>query len=125
VTDRDAAARWVERYLHAWESNDRADIGALFTDEAIYRPTPMSPGWRGRETIVKEWLGRMDEPGDWTFEHELLAVEGDLVVLRGVTRYKDPTPDYENLWLIWLEADGRAREFIEYWIEHPRESETA
>jgi ketosteroid isomerase-like protein len=120
VTDRARAADWVGRYLRAWESNDPTDIAALFADDAIYRPTPQSDGWRGRDAIVREWLGRKDDPGGWEFEHEVLAVDGDLAVVRGVTRYKPPSDTYENLWLIRIGEDGRAREFVEYWMAHEK-----
>jgi ketosteroid isomerase-like protein len=118
--DRAAAADWVARYERAWQSNDPAHIGALFTDDATYQVTPMADAWRGREAIVKGWLDRQDDPGTWTFESDVLACEDDLAVVRGVTRYKEPYPTYENLWLIRLDPDGRAREFIEFWMEHER-----
>ena len=120
MTDRAAVHDWVERYLRAWETNDADDIGSLVTDDAVYKPTPHSAGWRGREEIVREWIGRKDDPGTWAFQWEVLAVDGDLGVVRGVTRYQQP-PSYENLWLIWLNEDGRAREFVEYWMERAQE----
>jgi ketosteroid isomerase-like protein len=120
VTDRASADAWVQRYLRAWESNDPDAIGSLFTDDAVYRPTPMSEGWRGRQAIVDGWLDRKDDPGTWKFEYEVLAADGDLVVVRGVTRYDPPYPAYDNLWLIRLDDRGRASEFIEYWMEHPK-----
>jgi ketosteroid isomerase-like protein len=120
VTDRESADAWVQRYIRAWESNDPDAIGSLFTDNAVYRPTPMSEGWRGRQAIVKGWLERKDDPGTWAFEYEVLAADGDLAVVRGVTRYDPPYPVYENLWLVRLDDRGRASEFIEYWMEHPK-----
>ncbi|MGH2407870.1 MAG: nuclear transport factor 2 family protein [Candidatus Limnocylindrales bacterium] len=121
MTEGDLAEAWVERYVRAWTTNDPADIGALFTTDAIYRPTPMSPGWHGRDAIVAKWLARKDAPGIWTFESEVLGVDGDLAVIRGVTTYTAPPGPgtFENLWLVRLDAAGRATAFTEYWMQHP------
>jgi len=118
--ERATVEAWVAAYRRAWTSNDPADIGALFTDDAEYLPTPWSAPWSGRETIVRRWLGRRDEPGTWTFESEVLATEGDLGIVRGETTYlataDEPEARYANLWLIRLAPDGRARRFEEWWV---------
>ena len=118
MTNRDVAERWVQRCIRAWDSNDPDEIADLFTTDAVYRPTPMSEGWHGRQAIVAGWLDRKDDPGTWTFEHEVVAIDGDLAVIHGVTRYVAPYPTYENLWLVHLDDHGRARDFTEYWMEH-------
>ena len=84
----DRFAAWVERYLVAWDSNDPDDIAALFSEDALYFTLPMREPWRGRKTIVREWLDRKDESGDWwTFKYEVIARDGDLGIVRGVTEY--------------------------------------
>jgi hypothetical protein len=45
-----------------------------------------------------------------------VAVTDDVAVVQGETRYKEGR-SYSNLWLIRLDADGRAREFTEYWMD--------
>lgn len=111
---------WVAAYRRAWTSNDPAAIGALFTDDAEYLPTPWSAPWSGRETIVRRWLGRRDEPGTWTVESEVRGAEGDLGIVRGETTYlataDEPKARYANLWLIRFAPDGRARRFEEWWV---------
>ena len=56
----DANARrvraWIDSYIQAWNSNDPADIRALFTQDAAYHTEPYSPPWRGRDEIVRQWL---------------------------------------------------------------------
>jgi hypothetical protein len=69
----DATERWLEMYVRAWTTNDVGDIRALFSDDASYFPTPFSPGWHGVDDIVAGWLERKDEPGDWSFEYEVLC----------------------------------------------------
>jgi hypothetical protein len=41
---------WVNDYLQAWNSNDPATIGALFTEDAAYYTEPHS-----RCTELTEW----------------------------------------------------------------------
>ncbi len=113
--DRDDVDRWVEGYLRAWETNDPEDIGRLFTDDARYYTAPHREPWTGRQAIVDGWLDRKDEPGGWTFRHDILATAGDLAFVQGWTEYRDP-PNYANLWVIRLGEDGRSSEFTEWWM---------
>ena len=118
--ERPTVEAWVAAYRRAWTSNDPADIGALFTDDAEYLPTPWSAPWSGRETIVRRWLGRRDEPGTWSFRSEVLATEGDLGIVRGETTYLatagEPEARYANLWLIRFAPDCHAWRFEEWWV---------
>jgi uncharacterized protein (TIGR02246 family) len=120
--------RWVEGYRRAWKSDDPDEIAALFTEDAIYSPFPWPREgryWRGRDAIVEKWIGRGDSKIGWRFEHEILAVEGDTAVIEGWTTYDrgegEPWEEaYANVWLVRLNDDGRAREFVEWWVERPR-----
>ena len=118
--DEGALARWVDGYVRAWESNDPAAISALFAEDARYFPAPFREPWRGRAGIVAGWLERKDEPGTWSFRHEMVAVAGDLGFVRGWTRYVEPPAEYSNLWVVRLAADGRCAEFTEWWMAHDR-----
>lgn len=110
-------AAWVERYVRAWETNDPSQIGALFAENASYYPAPHEEPWRGRAAIVANWLGRKDEPGSWSFRHEIVAVAEDVTFVRGWTRYLDPPADYSNLWVIRFNDSGQCVEFTEWWME--------
>ncbi|MFE3449483.1 YybH family protein [Nonomuraea sp. NPDC059194] len=107
---------WMDAYVRAWHTNDPADIGALFAEDAAYYTEPYAQPWRGRDTIVKEWLARKDDDGPSAFEYEPVAITPDVAVVKGVTTYPDTA--FSNLWLITLDADGRCAEFVEYWMEH-------
>lgn len=107
---------WVRRYIDAWDSNDPEEIGSLFTEDARYYTAPHNQPWTGRQGIVDGWLDRKDEQGEWRFSFEVLGVDGDLGFVKGVTTYTN-LPDYSNLWVIRLADEGRASEFIEYWME--------
>jgi uncharacterized protein (TIGR02246 family) len=49
-------ARWVDGYIRAWKTNDPADIGRLFTEDARYFTAPYRQPWTGRDAIVAGWL---------------------------------------------------------------------
>jgi tRNA (guanine37-N1)-methyltransferase len=124
MTDRTAVDDWVGRYVAAWGSNDAEEIGALFTDDADYFTAPFRTPWHGRAEIVREWLGRKDDPGTWTFEHEVAGIDGDTAFVRGRTVYTsvgDPDPGpFVNMWQIRFAPDGRASEFVEWWMDETR-----
>jgi uncharacterized protein (TIGR02246 family) len=116
--DAAAVAAWVDNYVRAWNSNDPVDIGGLFTDDAVYFTGPFDQAWQGRDTIVREWLARQDEPGTTTFRYEVLATGPDVGIVRGWTQYHvEPPSEFSNMWLIRFGADGRCREFTEWWVE--------
>jgi hypothetical protein len=64
---------------------------------------------------------RGDSQAAWQFESELLAVDGDTGVVRGLTTYPaaDDSPEavFSNIWVIRLAADGRASSFAEWWVQ--------
>jgi hypothetical protein len=117
--DRRTLEGWVDGYRRAWESNDPADIGALFTDDATYLTEPYAKPIVGREAIVADWLERKDEPGDTEWRSEVTAVCDDIGFVRGWAKYFTPPPrEYSNLWVIRLGEDGRCSEFTEWWMKH-------
>lgn len=115
MDDQDRIEEWLGRYRTAWKTDDPAVIASLFTDDVRYYSTPYRSPRKGREEVVDWWTKHGDSKVSWTFDHEVLAQEGDLFVVRGLTHYPEKT--YHNIWLVTLAPDGRAREFIEYWME--------
>jgi ketosteroid isomerase-like protein len=83
----DAQARraqaWIDGYVRAWNSNDPADIRALFTQDAVYSYEPYSRPWRGQDEIVRQWLDRKDEPGQAQFNWHPLAVTSEVAIISG------------------------------------------
>lgn len=111
---------WVAQYVAAWKSNDPEQIGALFTDEAVYLTSPDSDARRGREAIVAGWLEDLDEPGTWTFDWNVIHEDDGFAVVQGRTEYPAER-DYINLWIVRLADDGRATEFTEWYMPRPHE----
>jgi ketosteroid isomerase-like protein len=113
----DIVQNWLDRYLAAWASNDPDDIRALFTEDATYAGSPLEPEpWVGRDAIVAGWLEYRDEPGSWTFEGAPLVSADGLGMVQGRTDYTDGRI-YANLWVIRFADDGRARSFVEWFVE--------
>lgn len=108
---------WLDRYLTAWQTNDPADIRALFTPTASYATSPLDPApWTGVDAIVDGWLARRDEPRDWSFTGGPLALAGTMGFIEGRTTYTGGRV-YANLWVVRLAADGRAESFVEWFVE--------
>jgi uncharacterized protein (TIGR02246 family) len=113
---------WVDAYVRAWNSNDPAAIGALFSQDAAYHTEPYSAPWRGRDEIVRQWLDRKDEPGETEFRWQPVAISPEVAVVQGETVYHTPPRTYSNLWVIRLDAEDRCTEFTEWWMRHPDSS---
>jgi len=109
----------MERYIDAWNTNDPDAIGALFTEDATYLPTPFSDGWHGREAIVAGWLDRKDDAGTFEFAWAVLAENDAVAVVRGLTTYEAPYPTYSNIWVIEFDGSGACHAFTEWWMERP------
>lgn len=108
-------------YRKAWLSNDPADIGALFTDDAVYYNDPFTEPSRGREAILEMWHERQDNPGGNTHTWKPLVVTDDVQIVQGETDYG--SVKFSNLWVIRLTDDGRASEFTEWWMDQSRPSD--
>ena len=118
-TTEAAARRWMQGYEKAWASNDEGDIRALFTDDALYFTEPWTAPRAGADAIVAGWLESRDEPGTYTFEWDVIGVDGDRVFVQGRTVYAATDSagarEYLNLWVVDLDPDGRARSFTEWY----------
>ena len=69
---------WVDGYVQAWNSNDPAAIGALFSQDAAYHTEPYSAPWQGRDEIIRQWLDRKDAPGETEFRWQPIVIGADV-----------------------------------------------
>ena len=111
-------AAWIDRYRRAWESNEPADIRALFTEDAVYHPAPAEEPWTGHDGIVEGWLRAKDDPGDTTFTWSPVVDTPELGIVRAVSTYRSGNV-YDNLWVVERAPDGRATDFTDWWVERP------
>jgi ketosteroid isomerase-like protein len=116
---------WLDNYIEAWRTYDAAKIGALFSEDAIYRFSPFDERdpVRGRAAIVANWLEEQDAPGSWEARYEPIAVEGNLAVAQGRTRYLRPDGalerEFANIYVLHFDAAGRCTQFVEWYMQAP------
>ena len=119
-----AVAAWLDGYSHAWGTYDAEEIGALFSADAVYWYDPFTEPLRGRESIVADWLKDRDESGTYEGAYRPVLVAGDQAVARGYSRYLNTNGtverEYDNLFLLRFDADGRCAEFREWYMRKPK-----
>jgi hypothetical protein len=119
--DRAGFQDWLDRYVDAWRLNDPVAIGDLFSLDARYAFSPFDDALRGRNAIIEAWLDDPDPSGSWQADYEPLAIDGDVFVGHGRTRYltddrTDIDREFANVFVCQFDADGRCTEFTEYYM---------
>jgi len=130
--DRTDAQAWLDRYVAAWLSYDADDIASLFTEDVLYRYHPYDDPIVGREAVVASWLGEAnsdgastrDAPGTYAAQYEPVAVDCEIVVATGTSSYRERLDGpivrvYHNCFVMRFDAEGRCKEFTEYYIRRP------
>ncbi len=128
--DHTAARAWLERYVEAWLTYDPGSIAELFSADVAYRYHPYDHPIEGREAVVASWLGESsedgasdrDRPGTYEASYTPVAVDGDVVVATGTSSYRDEPGGpvvhvFHNCFVMRFDADGRCREFTEYYMK--------
>jgi hypothetical protein len=119
--DRAGFQGWLQRYVDAWRLNDPIAIGDLFSPDVRYAYDPFDEAVVGRAAVVADWLREPDDAGSWEADYSVLAVDGDVFVGHGRTRYltddrKDTEREFANVFVCRFDGDGRCREFTEYYM---------
>jgi hypothetical protein len=118
---RERFADWLARYLAAWRSCDAAAIGDLFSPDAVYSRRAGRQVVTGREAIVAWWLADQDPPGSWAARYEPLAIDDQVHVAIGWTRYLEPDEsvreEYSNVFVCRFDPHGRCSEITEWWMD--------
>jgi hypothetical protein len=122
--DERAVTAWLDGYSQAWGTYDPVQIGALFSEDAEYHYDPFQPPVRGRDAIVADWLEERDEAGTYEGRYRPVLVAGDQAVARGYSRYFDTNgavrDEYDNLFLLRFDPNGRCAEYREWYMRKPR-----
>jgi len=122
AVDKQAFQGWLDRYVEAWKTYDADKIGDLFSDDAEYRFHPQDEPERGRAAIVAAWLHEPDEKGTYDAHYQPLAIDGDVHVADGWSRYFNAdgslSDEFLNIYVCRFDEAGRCSEFTEYWIQN-------
>jgi ketosteroid isomerase-like protein len=130
--DHKTAQDWLDRYVDAWRSYDRDEVAGLFSEDIMYRYHPSDRPIVGRDSVVASWLGEgdsgdastRDAPGTYEAKYSPVAVDGDIVVATGTSSYRESPGGpvvriYDNCFVMRFDAEGRCREFTEYYLRRP------
>jgi hypothetical protein len=124
--DHAAVQRWLDQYVQAWKTYDPQLIGDLFSETAAYYFGPYHKPVTGRDAIVANWLENRDAPGTYQAQYRPLVVEGNTAVVNGRSTYFKPDGktflrEFDNIFLLRFDDDGRCTEFVEWFMEKPKE----
>ena len=128
--DRKNLQLWLDKYVEAWRTYDPAQIGELFSEDALYFYSPWDEDnpIRGREAIVAEWRREPDASGSWEAHYAPLVIEGNVAVAQGRTRYIRPDGSidrqFNNIFVLHFDKAGRCERFTE-WYMQPRNAQSA
>ena len=120
---------WLRSYVAAWETYDPDSVAALFSEDASYRYHPFDELIQGRLAIVASWVDDRDPAGTYDASYRTVAIDGDLAVATGRSRYYTDTTkstlesEYENLFLIRFDEAGRCRSFQEWYMPRRTQKE--
>jgi hypothetical protein len=125
--NRESLQLWLDKYVEAWRTYDPTKIGDLFSADAFYFYSPFDEQnpLRGREAIVTDWLAEPNSAGSWDAHYIPVAVEGNVGVAQGRTRYFKPDGaierEFDNIFVLHFDDAGRCACFTE-WYMQPRSS---
>jgi ketosteroid isomerase-like protein len=130
--DRAQVQRWLDDYVEAWRTYDRDRIAALFAEDVEYRYHPYDEPIVGRDGVVESWLGEgdhetassRDPEGTYDASYEPVALDGDAAVATGSSVYFERPGGsvakvYDNCFVMRFDAEGRCREFTEWFMKRP------
>ncbi len=126
ILDAGRVQKWLDAYVSAWKSYEPREIGALFSEDAIYHRAPASRSEQGRDAIVAFWVDEekpLDTPGLYHARYHPLLVDGNLAVTYGRTEFftEDGSlvRSYHNVFLLRFDAEGLCSEFHESYTLPP------
>ena len=125
--DHEAFQSWLDRYIDAWRLLDPVAIGDLFSADVRYAYDPFEEAVVGRKAVVDSWLADPDDPASWEADYEVLAIDGDTHVAHGRTRYLTDDRsgidrEFANVFVCRFDAEGRCREFTEWYMRRRPEA---
>jgi len=123
TVERAAVERWIAGYEAAWRSPGTDMLAGLFAGDATYLHSPYAEPVVGLGRIGEMWEEDRQGPDEvFTMSTDIVALDGDVAVVRALVRYGDPVrQEYTDLWIVRFDATGRCARFEEwpYWPKRP------
>lgn len=113
--ERADVERWVADYERAWRTPGTGPLAEIFTPDVSYLMDPWSTPVVGLEALGELWERERDGSDEaFTMASEVVAVDGDVGVVRVEVDYHVTASRWRDLWVIRFSADGRCRAFEEW-----------
>ena len=107
--------RWMGAYERAWLAPGTDAVASLFADDATYSMHPFAEPVAGIAAIRRLWDEERPAGERFTMEWRIVAVEGEVGVVRLEVHYLAPEVEiFRDLWIVRLGEDGRCRAFEEW-----------
>jgi ketosteroid isomerase-like protein len=127
--DRAGVEAWVAGYERAWRTPGTTGLAELFAGDVTYLYDPYEEPVRGLAALGPWWEEGRDGPDEvFTMTTDVVAVDGDVAVVRAEVAYGEPVrQEYRDLWIVRFGPDGRCVAFEEwpFWPGHGRSPSTA
>ncbi|MFI6761718.1 YybH family protein [Micromonospora sp. NPDC050417] len=114
--DREQVAAWVAAYERAWRTAGTETLATIFTEDASYQQGPYLEPVHGLAALARMWEAQREGPDEvFGMLSQVVAIDGDTVVIRTEVRYGLPvTEQFRDLWILRFADDGRCRAFEEW-----------
>ena len=113
---------WIGVYEAVWRSGEGLD--RLFAPDARYYSSPYMKPYVGLAAIEEFWKRETDEGEEFSLHSGIVAIDGDVGVVRVKVEYFAPKErNYRDLWIVTLDADGSLCTEFEEWPFWPPGSE--
>jgi ketosteroid isomerase-like protein len=113
--DREDVQAWVAAYEQVWRTPGTDRLAGLFTEDASYLMSPWEQPVQGLAAISGLWEAeRVSADEEFTLSSEVVAVDGDVAVVRAEVEYAASGTSWRDLWVLRFATDGRCSSFEEW-----------
>lgn len=115
---RSEVQNWINSYVAAWRSPSKDKLAELFTVDVRYQ-LHQAPPWNQSLSDLAElalyWEHVSSEQGEFELQSEIVALEGNVAVVKIDVTYATADPaHWHNVWIIRFADDGRCESYEEW-----------
>ena len=116
--NRSEVQNWIDNYVAAWRSPSRDKLAQLFTADVRYQ-LHQAPPWNqtlsGLGELAQYWEHVSLEQGEFELQSEIVALEGNVAVVKVDVTYATANPaQWHNVWIICFADDNRCESYEEW-----------